>query len=296
VRRVALIHNPVAGLRKSGALLTDLESILSAGGVEVEIVPTTGPDTAPEIARDIATRGSADTVLAFGGDGTLREVAKGLLGSPVAMAPLSAGTTNVVSRALGLPPEPRKATQALLSAVPVESDVGLCGDEPFLIGATLGIDAATMARASTKLKNLVGRAAVVASWFETAVVYDYPEIEFVANDVPGRATFVAACNIAYYGGPFKLAPAASFSSHDLQLVTFAGEGSFKAARFAANLLLGRHLEMPGVDHRTLSNLTLTAPLAAPLQLDGDVIEFDGPVEIRLAPERVILLTAQATNG
>ena len=74
--------------------------------------------------------------------------------------------------------------------------VGLCGDEPFLIGATLGIDAATMARASTKLKNLVGRAAVVASWFETALAYDYPDVEFIADGETRKATFVAACNIA----------------------------------------------------------------------------------------------------
>ena len=38
---------------------------------------------------------------------------------------------------------------------------------------------------------------------------------------------------------------------------------------------------------------LTAPLSAPLQLDGDVIEIDAPVEIRLAQERVVLLAAPA---
>lgn len=293
MRRAALIYNPVAGLRKRASLLSDIEEILAVGGVEVETIPTTGPDSATEIARDIAARGSADTVLSSGGDGTLREIAKGLLGSPVALAPLSAGTTNVVSRALGLPPGPRKTAQALLDAVPTACDVGLCGDEPFLIGATLGIDAATMARASTKLKNLVGRAAVAVSWFETAIVYDYPEVQYVADGESGSATFVAACNIAYYGGPFELAPGASFTSHDLHLVTFAGEGGFKAARFAANLLLGRHLEMPGVEHRPRTKLTLEAPLSAPLQLDGDVIEIDAPVEIRLASDKVTLLATHS---
>ena len=293
VRRAALIYNPAAGLSKRASLLSDLEGILTGGGVEVETVPTTGPASATEIARDIAARGSADTVLALGGDGTLRELAKGLLGSPVALAPLSGGTTNVVSRALGLPGEPRKTVQVLLDAVPTACDVGLCGDEPFLIGATLGIDAATMARASTKLKNLVGRAAVAISWFETAIAYDYPEIEFVADGAAGSATFVAACNIAYYGGQFKLAPEASFTSRNLHLVTFVGDGGVNAARFLTNLLLGRHLEMTTVEHRPLANLTLTAPLSAPLQLDGDVIEIDAPVEIRLAQERVVLLAAPA---
>ena len=296
MRRAALIHNPAAGLRKRSSLLSDLEAILGAGGVEVDIVPTTGAGSATAIARDIATVGSVDTILAFGGDGTVREIAKGLLGSPVAMAPLSAGTTNVVSRALGLPLEPRRAARALLSAVATDCDVGLCGDEPFLMQASLGIDAATMARASRRLKNLVGRVAVLASWLETSWKYGYPDVEYVADGVAGKATFVAACNIAFYGGPFQLAPEATFSSRSLHLVTFSGAGGVDASRFTFNLLRGRHLGMEGVDSRPLGELILPAPLSAPLQLDGDVIELEAPLEIRLAPERVVLLRPRVDAG
>ncbi len=293
MRRAVLIHNPVAGLRKRSSLLSDLKAILDRGGVEVDIVPTTEAGSATAIARDIATTGTHDTVLAFGGDGTVREIAKGLMGSPVAMAPLSAGTTNVVSRALGLPLEPRRAARALLSATATDCDVGLCGDEPFLMQVSLGIDAATMAGASTRLKNLVGRAAILASWLETSWTYGYPDIEYVADGVAGKATFVAACNIAFYGGPFQLAPEATFSSRRLHLVTFSGQGSLDASRFAFNLLRGRHLDMEGVDSRPLDELILPAPLSAPLQLDGDVIELDAPLEIRLAAERVVLLRPPA---
>jgi diacylglycerol kinase family enzyme len=159
--------------------------------------------------------------------------------------------------------------------------------------ATLGIDAATMERASTKLKNLVGRAAVLASWLETSWTYDYPDVEFIADGVTGNATFVAACNISFYGGPFQLAPEASFSSRRLHLVTFSGAGGIDTSRFVFNLLLGRHLEMDGVDCKPLDELILQAPLSAPLQLDGDVIELEAPLTIRLAPERILLLKPPA---
>jgi len=59
-------------------------------------VPTTGASTAPAIARDCILKG-ADLVIAAGGDGTINEVANGVVGSEVPMAILPGGTANVLS-------------------------------------------------------------------------------------------------------------------------------------------------------------------------------------------------------
>jgi diacylglycerol kinase family enzyme len=161
VKRAVLVYNPAAGIRRFGDVVEEIRSILTGGGVEMVLAPTEGPEHATQIAAEVERAGTADTVLVFGGDGTLREAARGLLGSEVALAPLSAGTTNVVTRCLGLPVEPRRAARMLLESTPVACDVGLCNHEPFLILASLGIDAAIMASVSSRFKNLAGRGAVV---------------------------------------------------------------------------------------------------------------------------------------
>jgi diacylglycerol kinase (ATP) len=292
VRRAVLIHNPVAGTRKRSTLLGNLKTILRDGGVEVELAPTSGPGAATEIARDVAASGSADTVLALGGDGTAREAAKGLLGTEVALAPLPGGTTNVVTRALGLPINPEKAAKALLGARRMESDVGLCNDEPFLIVASLGVDAAMMAEASTRLKNLAGRAGVVATGLRTWWTYDYPQIPYSADGEASSATLFAVCNIAHYAGDFQLAPGASFNDHRLHLVAFTGAGRAATANFVFQLTLGRHLDMSEIEIRPVTEATVPAPLTAPFELDGDPIETEGPLTIKLAQQRITLLTNQ----
>ena len=289
MRRAVLIHNPAAGTTHRQRIVEELRSILSAGGVEVVPAPTTAPGHATEIARDAAADGSVDTVLVFGGDGTLREAARGLIGSEVALAPLSAGTTNVVTRSLGLPVEPRQAARSLLTSVPVACDVGMCNDEPFLMLVSLGVDAAAMARVSSRFKNVAGRGAVVVSGLATWWGYAYPEIAWEADGDAGRSTFLAASNIAEYGGDFKLAPDASFFNHRLTLLTYSGKGRLAALRFASGLLLGRHLKMAGVDSRPLRELRIPGPLAAPLELDGDHLELEPPLVIRLSHQRIRLL-------
>lgn len=294
--RALLIHNPSAGSPTTAALLADVVAILRDGGVEARLMPTEAAGHATEIARDAARDGSTDWVLAFGGDGTVREAARGLLGSDVALAPLPAGTTNVVARSLGLPVDTRRAAGALLEATVIESDVGLCNEEPFLMQATLGLDAAIMAQVPSRLKRLAGRPAVVLSGLRTWARYPFPRIDFLVDGEPHAAYFVAACNIAHYAGDFLLVPRAGFATRRLDLLTFETPGRTAMLRFVLRLAIGKHLGMPGVAVRPVEEVVLPAPLAAPLQLDGDPLGLEPPLRIRLSEHRLRLLGRVATEG
>ena len=294
--RAVLIHNPAAGSSTRASLIDDVSRILRGGGVEIRSAPTETSGHATEIAREVAREGSVDWALAFGGDGTVREVAKGLLGSNVALGPLAGGTTNVIARSLGLSVDPHQAARQLLESAPIDCDVGLCGDEPFLMQATLGLDAAIMAEVPARLKRIAGRAAVALSGLRTWARYPSPRITYAADGETSSAYFVAACNIAHYAGDFLLAPQAGFQTRRLDLVTLETPGRPALLRFVLRLALGRHLEMKGVASRSIDRLELPAPLGAPLQLDGDHLELEPPLRIRLADQRLRLLAKGAPRG
>ena len=114
------------------------------GRYDVEAVSTRAQNHATEIGRE-AREGAYDVVVAFGGDGTLNEVANGLAGTDVPVSVLPGGSTNVVCRTLGIPNDVVDATEHLLGLAddfrPRRIDLGLANGRHFVFACGAGLDA-----------------------------------------------------------------------------------------------------------------------------------------------------------
>ncbi len=174
--RAVLIYNPAAGRRKQKRLLPRLIETLEASGFEIEAVATAGPDDATRIAREVAEAGDYEAVLVLGGDGTVREAAVGLLGTEVALGILPGGTANVLVQALGFSTDPLEAATRLAEASVRSFDVGLCGDTPFLMMASSGLDAVVMRDVHPGLKATLGSLGVLLSGLRSWWTYGYPDL------------------------------------------------------------------------------------------------------------------------
>lgn len=282
-----LVYNPRAGRWTLPSLVDPVAAVLELRGDPIEVRATEAPGHATELAREAVARG-APAIYAFGGDGTLRETAAGMLGSRVPLGTLPGGTTNVVVRALGLPVRPLAAAGELVAAEPRPLDVGLCGDEPFLMQLSAGLDAEALSHVRPQWKRLLGRAAVGAAGLATWMRYRSPQLELLADGHPLQATFFAACNLPLYGGPFRLAPEARPDDRLLDLVLFRGETRKATLSFAFDLVRGRHVDREDTTLFRVERLTLPdRPLRA--QLDGDALLLHG-AEVRLADEPLPVLT------
>src|SRR5882762_6019054 len=111
-KRMMIIVNPYATTVSDR--LRNLVVYALQGRFDVEAVTTQAQDHATELSRE-ARDGGYDVVVAFGGDGTLNEVANGLAGSDLPVSVLPGGSTNVVCRTLGIPNDVVDATEHLLS-------------------------------------------------------------------------------------------------------------------------------------------------------------------------------------
>jgi diacylglycerol kinase family enzyme len=131
------------------------------GRYEVETVATEAQNHATEIGREVRDHGY-DLVVAFGGDGTLNEVANGLAGTDVPVSVLPGGSTNVVCRTLGIPNDVVDATEHLLALLdewqPRRIDLGRVDDRHFVFSCGAGIDATVVRRvdAHPRLKSAAG--------------------------------------------------------------------------------------------------------------------------------------------
>jgi diacylglycerol kinase family enzyme len=158
-KRMLLIVNPYATTVSSR--LKNLVVYALQGRFEVETVDTEAQNHATEIGREVRDHGY-DVVVAFGGDGTLNEVANGLAGTDVPVSVLPGGSTNVVSRTLGIPNDVVDATEHLLALLdawaPRKIDLGRADGRRFVFSCGVGIDATVVKRvdAHPRLKSRAG--------------------------------------------------------------------------------------------------------------------------------------------
>ncbi|HNC24327.1 MAG TPA: diacylglycerol kinase family protein [Opitutaceae bacterium] len=297
MRRGLLVYNPAAGSSRQSRQLPRLLEILRQGGIATEPAATNHAGHATELARDAARDGSADVVFAYGGDGTVREVATGLLGSSVALGVIPGGTTNVVRIALGLPAKPEAAAARLCQLPARPIDVGLCNGRPFLMQASVGSAAHIMAHIQGSwLKARLGRAGVVAAGLPAWLGYGFPEITVEIDGEPVRAFGITACNISEIAGPYRIVPEGRHDDRQLELALFHGRGRRAETSFTLDLYRKRHTRRADFAIRPMTVARILGPAGIALQIDGDAIPAELPVEIRLAPQRLQVLADPGTPG
>jgi diacylglycerol kinase family enzyme len=146
-KRMLIIVNPYATTVSDR--LKNLVVYALQARYEVEAVDTEAAEHAIEIGREART-GGYDIVVAFGGDGTLNEVANGLAGTDVPVSVLPGGSTNVVCRTLGIPNDVVDATEHLIGLAddfrPRRIDLGRCNGRHFVFACGVGLDATVVKR------------------------------------------------------------------------------------------------------------------------------------------------------
>lgn len=270
---------------------------------DVQVVETNQRGHATRFARDAAERG-LDLVCAFGGDGTLNEVATGLAGSDTALAMLPGGSTNVFVRALGMSNDPLVALTQLESAIDANQidrvSLGRANGRYFCFHAGIGYDAAVVEQVERRssLKRVVGQPlfayAALHKWF---LSYDrrYPHFTL---DVDGRRIpngfFSVVLNLDPYTfvgrRPISLAPSASLDKQ-LVVVTFRRLGTGLMLRSLWSALRGGGLRpSSGVEVATdVSRVVFDFPAPFPYQLDGDYLGDVGTLEVEHVPEALRLV-------
>jgi len=155
-KRMLVIVNPSATTMT--ARTRNLVVAALHGRYEVEAIDTQARGHATELCVDAAKEGY-DVIVSFGGDGTVNEVANGLIGCPTPVTCLPGGATNVLCKMLGIPGDIVDATEHLLAMAdtwnPRQIDLGTANGRAFTYTSGIGVDASVVKRIedSPKLKR-----------------------------------------------------------------------------------------------------------------------------------------------
>ena len=298
-RNTVLIFNPRAGQfgRRGEAKIARAVKILEAGGHTVTVAPTTGPRTAGDLARLHIERG-ADLILAAGGDGTINEVAEGMLHSDAVLGILPGGTANVLAMEMKLGNRLERVAARLDELRPRRVPVGhvTCDggrtSRHFLLMAGAGLDAHIVYHVNGALKARIGKFAYwAAGW--SMLGRKLPQIQVEACGERRECSFALVSKVRNYGGDFEIARSVTLFEDRFEVVLFEGRTSLPYVKYFLGMALGRLEGMKGVTVVRTPQVKLCCPGDPRIyvQVDG---EFAGnlPAEIRMVPDALTVLVPE----
>ena len=291
-----LIYNPRAGKfgRNADSLIARAVRILESRGHRVTVAPTTGPRTAGAIARQHIDHG-ATLILAAGGDGTINEVAEGMLHTEVPLGILPGGTANVLAMEMKLGSRLERVAERLDDLCPRRVSVGhvVCEEgrvsRHFLLMAGAGLDAHIVYHVDGVLKARIGKFAYwAAGW--SMLGRPLAQIEVQVCGQKRQCSFALASKVRNYGGDFEIARSVTLFEDTFEVVLFEGRNTLPFVKYFLGMATNRLGGMKGVTVLRTGHLSLacTENPDVYIQIDG---EFAGqlPAELRIVPDALTLL-------
>ena len=303
-----VIVNPASASGSTGDAWPQVASDLRSqfGSFEVRFTKRRGD--AGALAAEAARKG-AKLIVACGGDGTVSEVANGILssGKDVELGIVPSGTGGDFRRSLEIPSQSRDAARVLREGRTVRIDVGRVsyfdhnGNEAmryFLGVASCGMSTKVIERVkrggpdwlpANTPKWIGGRISFGASLLQTAMRTTPTRLVVQLDDDHERHLLVSnlcVANARYFGGGMKIAPDAKLTDGKFDIVGIGDLSALKIFTSAPRVYSGAHLSMPEVSHALARKITVRAAdrdAEIALEIDG---ELPGrlPATFQIVPE------------
>ncbi len=326
--KAELIYNPHGGQVVVRHELEAVVGFLKHNGWEVTMQETTRPKEATEIALLAAERG-AEVVIAAGGDGTVSEVAGGLVDTPAVLGVLPLGTTNSWAVQMGIPAlspllpstnlaklvadiEERMEIQVpvnyyrkvLLDAAKVLTernvvsvDMGEVSGRRFLMWAGIGMDAAILESVPPKEKAALGSWAYWITALGAISKRCSTDVRFRMDGatVTINTPLIIVSNIQLYGGVMAIGARAQVNDGKLDVCIFKGDGFFTFVQHALNIFSGQHMTDPKTEYFQCREVTIESDCPMPVHVDGESCTGT-PVTIRVLPAALRTIVPKNAPG
>jgi diacylglycerol kinase (ATP) len=295
IPRAKVIVNPVAGAGSTRRHWPTISRLLEYIGLSFDHVYTQGAGHAIELARAAASNGYR-YVVAVGGDGTVHEVANGILSSGGAaettLGVISTGTGGDFARSLGIPRKYMPACSILATHRRSRVDVGLVeymhdGKKEqcyFVNGAGIGFDAAVVETVEHSTKRLHGTIPYVLGLLRSLVCYHNKSVIIRTGEKTEKARIVTmvVSNGAYFGGGMHVAPEADPHDGKLDVMVVRDLSKLGLLQAFPRIYKGTHVTHPCVSISQATEISVETSERVLVQADGELMG-EGPASFHIIP-------------
>jgi len=279
-----IIVNPVAGAYSTRRKWRRISKLLKHVGLSFDYEYTEGVGHAIELARAAASDGYR-YIVAVGGDGTVNEVANGILYSTnpaeTSLGVVSTGTGSDFIRSVGIPRNYTTACSSLTSSRRRLIDIGVVefkrGGQVlqrfFVNVAGVGFDA-TVVEATEKLpKYFGGTVPYLGGLFRSLFTYKNKAVVLSLGSKveTKRILNVVVANGGYIGGGMHIAPTAELDDNLLDVVNIGDMGKFELLRALPTVYKGTHINHPKVSMEQATHITIESSERLLVHADGELL-------------------------
>ena len=288
MKTVRLIANPVSGGKDKTRIVETVREVLQEASFQVEVCWTARPGHATQLAREA----DASIVAAVGGDGTVSEVAQGLIGTGKVLGIIPCGSGDGLALHLGISRNPRKAALALARGRVQTMDYGTVSGRPFFCTAGVGLDAIVAWKFARGSRRGIWQYISLAwkTWQDF-----HPETYTV--DIDGQrirtpAVFITVGNANQWGNQARITSLASAGDGLLDVTVVEPFRTVEIPRLAAKLMLGRaHTSRRAHMYRG-KKIIISRPEPGPAHYDGDPCEMGTEIEVKVVPSALQVLVPE----
>ncbi|MCR8558525.1 diacylglycerol kinase family lipid kinase [Mucilaginibacter sp. BJC16-A38] len=280
-RKALFIINPISGGKKKDGVPELIEKHLDANLFKATIVFSDGISHARQIAKEAV--GKFDVIVAVGGDGTVNEVASGIVGSDTTLGIVPFGSGNGLARFLKIPMDTKKAIETLGTGSQTTIDSGRLNGQPFFNMAGMGFDA----HISEVFSHTTKRGFISYIKSSLAEISTYKEqhyrLEIDGKTVEREAFMLSFANSSQYGNDAHISPNASVQDGLLDICVIRKFPLWRFPEMGIRMLTKTSDKTKYVEIMRGQRIIVKRAKPGPLHLDGEPQMAGTDAEIVLVP-------------
>lgn len=289
MKKILFIINPNAGTKLKKINSKVIEENIDSSKYEYKIVFTEFAGHATEIARN-AVQDGVDIIAVCGGDGSLNDVAKAVVNTPVTIAIIPVGGGNGVAHKLGIPINAVKAIHLITHGKTIKMDSGVINGFPFLMTPGVGFDAFMLHDFSLgKIRGMMG---YLRSVIRTAFTFKSFEIELTLDDdkpIKRQLYTILFSNIGQMGYGIEYDKTSKVDDGVLEIVILKVFPKWKVLWIMFVILFLDPSKSSAAEWFKYKKLTAKLSSKQYLQVDGDYKSELTSIESHVVPESVNMI-------
>ena len=270
------IVNPISGKSRKARIIAHLKE------KGMKVVCTEYAGHAEVLSREAADR----IIVAVGGDGTVNEVARGIVGTDKVLGIIPCGSGDGLALHLGLSRRYKQALNTILAGNVQKIDSGIINDKPFFSVCGIGFDA-TVSERFTKsgkrgLMNYINIG--LKTWNEYTPEKYKVEIDGECFEI--EASIITIGNSNQWGNNAKITPLADICDGLLDMTAVDRFNAIEMPALAAMLMTGK-LAKNGLVHCYRGrHIKITRATTGPAHADGDWFSAGKEIDIKILPHSI----------